>query len=107
VADPLELGDALDVDVVLEADAKSQGLELDIRFLDITDHAAVNSVVNAVATDYGQEVATIIVALLNADEPPLRVQSSPWATEFVGAKLADRDGSGTVKALDGYLRLGD
>jgi NAD(P)-dependent dehydrogenase (short-subunit alcohol dehydrogenase family) len=62
---------------------------------------------NTGAVQSPEEVATIIVALLNADEPPLRVQSSPWATEFVGAKLADRDGSGTVKALDGYLRLGD
>jgi hypothetical protein len=47
------------------------------------------------------------VGLLKADEPPLRVQSSAWTTEFAGAKLADTDGNGAFEALDEYLRLGD
>jgi NAD(P)-dependent dehydrogenase (short-subunit alcohol dehydrogenase family) len=59
------------------------------------------------ALQSSEEAAKIIMDLLIADNPPLRVQSSPWATEFVGAKLADTDGSGAVQALDEYLRWGD
>jgi NAD(P)-dependent dehydrogenase (short-subunit alcohol dehydrogenase family) len=62
---------------------------------------------NTGAVQSSEEVAKIIVDLLNTDEPPLRVQSSASTTEFVGAKLADTDGSRTVKALDEYVRLGD
>jgi NAD(P)-dependent dehydrogenase (short-subunit alcohol dehydrogenase family) len=43
----------------LESDAKRQGVELDIRFLDITDHAAVTSVVESVAKDYGHIDAAV------------------------------------------------
>jgi NAD(P)-dependent dehydrogenase (short-subunit alcohol dehydrogenase family) len=64
------------------------------------------SISNTGAVQSSEEIATMIVDLLNADDPPLRVQSSPWTTEFVGAKLADTDGSRTFKALDEYLRLG-
>ncbi len=44
------------------------------------------------------EVANIIVALLAAEEPPFRVQTSDWARQFVASKLADVDGS-AVQAL--------
>jgi NAD(P)-dependent dehydrogenase (short-subunit alcohol dehydrogenase family) len=54
-----------------------------------------------------EEVAQLVLDLLDTDEPPMRVQTSAWTTEFVGAKLADTDGSHTFKALDSYLRLGD
>jgi NAD(P)-dependent dehydrogenase (short-subunit alcohol dehydrogenase family) len=43
----------------LEVDGRSRGVELDIRFLDITDHAAVASVVDAVAQDYGHIDAVV------------------------------------------------
>jgi hypothetical protein len=59
------------------------------------------------AVQSSEEAATIVVDLLNADEPPLRVQNSAWTTEFLGVKLADTDGSGAFKALDEYLRWGD
>jgi NAD(P)-dependent dehydrogenase (short-subunit alcohol dehydrogenase family) len=62
---------------------------------------------NTGAVQPSEEVAKVIVDLLNADEPPLRVQSSAWTTEFVGAKLADTDGDRTFEALDNYLKLGD
>jgi hypothetical protein len=61
---------------------------------------------NTGAVQSSKEAAQIIMVLLNADEP-LRAHSSAWATEFVGAKLADTDGSAAFKALDEYLRLGD
>ena len=44
------------------------------------------------------EVADIIVALLSAEEPPFRVQTSDWARRFVASKLVDVDGS-AVQAL--------
>jgi NAD(P)-dependent dehydrogenase (short-subunit alcohol dehydrogenase family) len=67
----------------------------------------VRVISNTGAVQPSEEVAKIIVDLLNADEPPLRVQSSAWTTEFVGAKLADTDGDRTFEALDDYLKLGD
>ncbi len=44
------------------------------------------------------EVADIIVALLAAEKPPFRVQTSDWARQFVASKLADVDGA-AVQAL--------
>ncbi len=44
------------------------------------------------------DVADIIVALLAAEEPPFRVQTSDWARQFVASKLADVDGA-AVQAL--------
>lgn len=46
------------------------------------------------------EAAEPIIATLDADEPPFRVQTSAWAREFTGTKLADYDGS-AVQALTG------
>ncbi len=39
------------------------------------------------------EVAAVLVGVLTADQPPFRVQTSDGARAFVGAKLADLDGS--------------
>ncbi len=44
------------------------------------------------------DVADIIVALLAAEEPPFRVQTSDWARQFVATKLTDVDGA-AVQAL--------
>jgi hypothetical protein len=54
-----------------------------------------------------EEAAKVVLDLLTSEKPPLRVQSSAWTTEFVGAKLSDTDGSAAFKALNDYLRLGD
>ncbi|WP_194915356.1 SDR family NAD(P)-dependent oxidoreductase [Catenulispora rubra] len=40
-----------------------------------------------------EEAAATIVDVLQAEEPPFRVQTSEWARGFVGSKLADVDGS--------------
>jgi hypothetical protein len=53
------------------------------------------------------EAAQVVVDLLTADEPPLRVQSSAWTSAFARAKLVDTDGSAASQALNDYLRLGD
>jgi NAD(P)-dependent dehydrogenase (short-subunit alcohol dehydrogenase family) len=59
------------------------------------------------AVQPAEDAAKIVLDLLVADEPPLRAQSSDWATEFVAPKLADADGGGAFRAMDDYLRLGD
>lgn len=46
------------------------------------------------------EAAAPIVAALTADRPPFRIQTSDWARDFTGTKLADLDGS-AVQALTG------
>jgi NAD(P)-dependent dehydrogenase (short-subunit alcohol dehydrogenase family) len=66
-----------------------------------------HAVAHIPALQSSEEAAKIVVDLLTADDPPLRVLSSPWASEYASAKLADTDGSGALKALDEYLRWGD
>ncbi|WEB45255.1 SDR family NAD(P)-dependent oxidoreductase [Streptomyces yunnanensis] len=46
------------------------------------------------------EAAAPIVEALTGDRPAFRIQTSAWAREFVGTKLADCDGS-AVQALTG------
>ena len=46
-----------------------------------------------------QDAAETIVAVLEAESPAFRVQTSDWARGFVGTKLADLDGS----AVQGML----
>ncbi|MCC3776781.1 SDR family NAD(P)-dependent oxidoreductase [Streptomyces sp. UNOB3_S3] len=46
------------------------------------------------------EAAASVVGVLTAERPPFRVQTSAWARDFVGTKLADADGS-AVQALTG------
>jgi len=65
---------------------------------------ALRSYLNRVTSQFAgnaqpaAEVADIIVALLSAEEPPFRVQTSDWARRFVASKLVDVDGS-AVQAL--------
>ncbi|MFI6048786.1 SDR family NAD(P)-dependent oxidoreductase [Streptomyces violascens] len=42
------------------------------------------------------EAAAPVVAALIADRPPFRVQTSDWARDFTGTKLADLDGSAVL-----------
>jgi NAD(P)-dependent dehydrogenase (short-subunit alcohol dehydrogenase family) len=52
----------------------------------------------AISAQPATEVAATITALLQATDPPFRVQTSDWARNFVATKLADVDGS-AVQAL--------
>jgi NAD(P)-dependent dehydrogenase (short-subunit alcohol dehydrogenase family) len=65
------------------------------------------AIANTGAVQSSEDAAKIVLDLLDTDEPPLRVQSSAWATEFLAPKLADADGSAAFRAMDDYLRLGD
>ena len=49
------------------------------------------------------EVADAVVGLLAAEDPPFRVQTSQWARDFVGTKLADLDGSAVLGLTGGWL----
>jgi short-subunit dehydrogenase len=42
------------------------------------------------------EVAQVVVDLVEADDPPFRAQTSAWSTEFIGIKLSDLDGRATT-----------
>ncbi len=86
----------------LEADARRLRVELDIRFLDITDHAAVASVVDAVAQDYGHIDAVVsqaggIFALGTAEQIPMEGFRATLETNFFG-NLA------VIRAVLPYLR---
>lgn len=49
------------------------------------------------------EAAAPIVAVLAAERPPFRVQTSPRAREFTGVKLADLDGSAVQSLTGGWV----
>ncbi|GAA2151385.1 SDR family oxidoreductase [Kitasatospora kazusensis] len=49
------------------------------------------------------EAAVPIIGLLTADNPAFRVQTSGWASEFTGTKLADLDGSAVVGMTAGWI----
>lgn len=44
------------------------------------------------------EVADVVVRTLTGDDPPFRVPTSPWVSEYVARKLADPDGA-AVQAM--------
>ncbi|MFK4107472.1 SDR family NAD(P)-dependent oxidoreductase [Streptomyces sp. NPDC002176] len=48
------------------------------------------------AAQSAQDAAAVVVAALDAEQPPLRVQTSDGARAFVAAKLADPDGAKVI-----------
>ncbi|MWV50938.1 SDR family NAD(P)-dependent oxidoreductase [Rathayibacter sp. VKM Ac-2803] len=49
------------------------------------------------------DVAVVVLQVLRAAEAPFRVQTSDWAREFAGMKLADVDGSRVQSAMRGWI----
>lgn len=49
------------------------------------------------------EAAATILEALHAEHPPFRVQTSDWARQFNGVKLADLDGSAVQKLTSGWI----
>jgi NAD(P)-dependent dehydrogenase (short-subunit alcohol dehydrogenase family) len=49
------------------------------------------------------EVAAVVLGAMTAEHPPFRVQTSDWATGFVGTKLADLDGSSVQGLTSAWL----
>ncbi|WP_328654198.1 SDR family oxidoreductase [Micromonospora sp. NBC_00330] len=49
------------------------------------------------------EAAAVVVATLTDPTPPVRVQTSDGARQFVGVKLADLDGSAVARMTGGWL----
>jgi len=55
-----------------------------------------------------EETGPQILDLLRQDDPPLRFQTAPWASEFVAPKLAaDLDGRKVAAANEAYIALAD
>jgi hypothetical protein len=53
-----------------------------------------------------EEIGPMILGLLSSDEPPLRLQTAPWATDFVAPKMAaDLDGNRVNAASEAYIAL--
>lgn len=52
------------------------------------------------AAQTGDQVADVVIAALQADEPDLRIQTSTYAREFVATKLGDVDGN-AVRSMTG------
>jgi len=49
------------------------------------------------------EAAESVVEALTADRPAFRIQTSQWARDFTGTKLADRDGSAVLALTGGWI----
>ncbi|MEO6570794.1 MAG: SDR family NAD(P)-dependent oxidoreductase [Ilumatobacteraceae bacterium] len=49
------------------------------------------------------EAAATIVSALTDEDPPLRVQTSSWATGFVGTKLTDTDGRAVLGLTSAWV----
>ena len=56
------------------------------------------------AAQTSQDAAAVLVDVLQDDAPAFRVQTSPWAQELVGAKLADLDGSAVTGMTATWVR---
>lgn len=50
------------------------------------------------------EAAAPIIDALTAEQPPFRVQTSAWARDFAGTKLADLDGSAVQNLTSAWVR---
>ncbi len=50
------------------------------------------------------EVAEVVLHAMTAPEPAFRLQTSKWAEEFTGTKLADQDGSAVQRLTTAWLR---
>ncbi len=70
--------------------------------------AALKAYVDRTRASYGgaqtsQEAAAPLVALLDTERMPFRVQTSDWAREFVATKLSDLDGSAVQAMTSAWL----
>jgi NAD(P)-dependent dehydrogenase (short-subunit alcohol dehydrogenase family) len=72
---------------------------------------ALQAYITHVAADFsseavqaGGDVARVVLGVLRADAPPLRVQTSPWAEAFVGSKVRDLDGAAVIGETGTWVR---
>ena len=56
------------------------------------------------AVQTGADIARVVLGVLQADAPPLRVQTSPWAEAFVGSKVRDLDGAAVIAETSTWVR---
>ena len=71
---------------------------------------ALQSYINRVMSQFtgenlqtSEQVAALVVETLIAESPSFRIQTSPWAVEFVSTKLSDLDGAAVVEMTSEWL----
>ena len=71
---------------------------------------ALQSYINRVMSQFSgenlqtpEQVAELVVEALTAASPSFRIQTSPWAVEFVSTKLNDLDGAAVVEMTSEWL----
>ena len=69
---------------------------------------ALQAYVNRITKSYGSaqtpdEAAAPIIEALTAEQPAFRIQTSDWARQFTGAKLADLDGSAVLGMTNSWV----
>ena len=71
---------------------------------------ALQSYINRVMSQFSgenlqtpEQVAELVVEALTAESPSFRIQTSPWAVEFVSTKLNDLDGAAVVEMTSEWL----
>jgi NAD(P)-dependent dehydrogenase (short-subunit alcohol dehydrogenase family) len=71
---------------------------------------AMQAYVNRVMAQFGsdaaqsaEQVAEVILGVLRAEQPALRAQTGPWASEFVAIKLGDLDGSAVLAETGAWV----
>jgi NAD(P)-dependent dehydrogenase (short-subunit alcohol dehydrogenase family) len=68
--------------------------------------AYIGHVMGEFSSDSAQtsdEAASVVLEVLTAEHPPLRIQTSPWATAFVSTKLGDLDGSAVLTMTSSWV----
>ncbi len=55
------------------------------------------------AVQTGEDVARVILDALRDPNPPFRIQTSEWATTFVGTKLSDLDGGSVTGMTNAWV----
>jgi NAD(P)-dependent dehydrogenase (short-subunit alcohol dehydrogenase family) len=88
------------------------GVDIGALFADAGPYLpALQAYINHVAADFtsdavqtGDEVAAVIMEALQADRPALRMQTSPWAREFVSTSLSDVDGAAVLGETSTWVR---
>lgn len=70
---------------------------------------ALEAYINRARKSFGNaqtsaEAAAPVIGALTAERPPLRIQTSDWARDFVATKLADLDGSAVQSLTTTWVR---
>jgi NAD(P)-dependent dehydrogenase (short-subunit alcohol dehydrogenase family) len=86
------------------------GIDLETVFTDAGPYAdSLRAYVGRTSESFAgaqtpDEVAEVVLHAMTTPEPAFRLQTSKWAEEFTGTKLADQDGSAVQALTSAWLR---